>query len=127
MTRSEFLAMKPHDLWAVASALRGPDFQPLDNQPGTKEVLKLKLATTAVIRFYAGFSIESVVFGFDCNEDSEEHAALRRSFDGKLGDFAWGAAHPGLSHFLMHVRSAFTALKLDWRGTNTTMTTRSTP
>ncbi len=124
MTRTEFMNMPPHDFWSIAAALRGPDFQPLYGQAGTDEVRKLKLATTAVIRCYAGFIIESSLFGLDCNEDREEWAALRRALDHKLSDHFFRIEHPGLVHFLAHARAAFTALKLEWSRNNTR---RSTP
>lgn len=83
------------DLWAVLSALRGPD----------NGDWKLKVATTAVIRHKLG--LEKSNGQFVVMEDTELAVDYRKN----LGD--------DNSHFVSHAQRAFKALGLKWDALNT--------
>jgi hypothetical protein len=96
------------NLWAVLTALRGPDFA----RKGSN--LDLKLATTAVIREAAGFKN----YGFFHNGDSPERTKLRKLERTKLRKLDPDSRAEGMTadttHFFAHARQAFQALGLDW-------------
>ena len=91
------------NLWAVLTALRGPD------NDGQEQ----KWATTSVIRHAAGLSPFGAISGRAIiNSDTSEYAKLRaEKYSKEFRDWKW-------DHFYSHAVKAFDALGLLWEQEN---------
>jgi len=81
------------NLWEIITGLRGPDFDDPDD--------KIKMATTAVIRYHTLGMAPSNSNGAIINPDEPAYVTMRKSM-------------PVGPHFQSHARRAFSALDLSW-------------
>lgn len=112
-------------MWAILTALRGPDAINSQFLEGQKEIPFLrygeridigdvKSATTAVIRHSLGLTGKSSAGRFKTNPDSKIHQTMRR-----LLVESEDTRYPIVDcHFLNHAIKAFQALGLSWNEVN---------
>jgi len=86
-------------LWAVLSALRGPDISHL----GDKVDVSIKEATTSVIRWKIGV-----------NKNNAGGAIVKPDSEWALGIRQWLEKEYSHHHFVIHAKWAFSALGLKW-------------
>jgi hypothetical protein len=93
-------------LWAVLTALRGPDFHHQYEQ-------SFKIATTSVIRRALLGTKDNTGIPAIISEDSWDSRDLRKHLDEEsaMGEVTGGSIPP---HFVQHARHAFRTLGLDW-------------
>jgi hypothetical protein len=100
---NEEFVQEKRDLWAVLTALRGPDKE--------YEAVQLKDSATAVVRAHAFprcAALDAYYIGIGIGFDSFDRAHARITAENT------GIHH----HFARHIRDAFRALKLVWDGVN---------
>lgn len=116
VTRQQLRKIRPllqangYGLWAVLSALRGPDFA----STSVLNVDEVKLATTAVIRWKA-FGAAMRRTGAVHSTDNQDAVEVRKKMT-KIAMMPEACEY--IYHFYMHALRAFAELGLDWDKVN---------